>query len=76
MSGVFPDMGIPPSQTSQQSQADFRAIQDAYSKVKLPGDLKFQGSKVGIKNTGKESANILINVAKYGETIVKVLLTM
>ena len=42
----------------------------------MPGNLKFQGFKVRVKQSGKESANILINVAKYGETIAKILLNM
>ena len=54
-------------------QAEFRAIQDSYSRVRIPGDLKFNGNKVGLKAQHKESANVISTCSRYTETCLKIL---
>ena len=54
-------------------QAEFKAIQDSYSRVRIPGDLKFNGNKVGLKTQHKESANVISTCARYTETCLKIL---
>ena len=62
-----------PAARMEDIQADFRAIQDSYSRVRLESDMKFNGSKVGLKSTQKEVAAVLSNCARYAETGLKIL---
>ena len=57
-------------------QAEFRAIQDSYARLRVPGDLKFNGNKTGLKAQHKDSANVISNCAKYTETCLKVLVSI
>ncbi len=54
-------------------QSDYRVIQDSYSKVRLPLDLKFSGSQKGLKPETRDTAAILSTTARYTETCLKVL---
>ena len=58
---------------SDNLQAEFRAIQDVYSRVKLEGDMKSIGSKIGFHANQKETASVIANCAKYAETAMKIL---
>lgn len=57
----------------EDTQGDFRVIQDAYSKVRLPSDLKFSGSQKGLKPESREATGILSMMARYTETCLKIL---
>ena len=59
--------------TSDALQAEFRSIQDSYSRTKLPGDLRLNDSRTGIKQPQREAAQILAKSAKFVETQLKIL---
>ncbi len=54
-------------------QEEFRVLQDACSKVRLPLDLHFQGQSRGLKTECREQAAILHNAARYAEVSLKIL---
>ena len=64
------------SQSMEDIQAEFRVLQDVYSRVKLHSDMKFVGSKVGLKAPQKETVMVIGNCAKYAETAMKILMYM
>ncbi len=54
-------------------QEEFHVLQDTYSKVHLPSDVRFQGQTRGLKTECREQAAILHNAAKYAEVGLKIL---
>ncbi len=56
---------------ADQLQAEFRVVQDSYSKVRLPADLKFNSDRQGIKSEARATANIIGSAARHAETGLK-----
>jgi len=57
-------------------QAEYAAIKDAVSKVKLPADLRLNDSRQGIRREDQQALQILAKSARYAETSIKVLGTL
>ena len=57
---------------TDQVQAKYQVVRDSLQRQKLPSDVYLSATKTGISAQSKEVANILSNVAKYGETALKV----
>ena len=58
---------------TEDIQAEFRVVQDAYSRIKLQSDMKFSGGKGGVKAAQKETAMVISNCTRYAETALKIL---
>ncbi len=54
-------------------QEESRVLQDVYSKVHLPSDLRFQGQTRGLQTECREQAAILHKAARYAEVGLKIL---
>ncbi len=54
-------------------QSEFRAVQDVYTKVRLPADLKFSANRQGIKAENRDTASVLQQAARYTETSLKII---
>lgn len=61
---------------TERLQAEFRVLADSYSKIKLPADIQFHGSRAGIKGSDREVASALFNCTKYVLTTLKILSSM
>lgn len=65
--------GVGPSiRPSMRLQAEFRTIEDAYSRQQLEDNEKFFGTRAGIKTGSRETAVVIGNTAKFTETILKI----
>lgn len=58
---------------SEDIQGDFRELKDSYQKVQLGTELKLNAEKTGIRREDHPRFNVIVNAAKYSETILKVL---
>ena len=54
-------------------QAEFKTIQDAYARLCVSNDLKFTSNRACVKQSSKEMSNLMISTAKYFEMGLKVL---
>ena len=54
-------------------QLDVKVLQDVYSRLRVHNDLVFKGTRGGVKQQSKEAVNIICNVAKYSELMLKIL---
>ena len=54
-------------------QADFAAVRDSVQRVKLPGDLRLNESRTGIRREDQPSFNAIVRSARYTETVFKLL---
>lgn len=59
--------------TSEDIQAEFQSLKDSVQKVKLPGDLRLNDSRVGIKSFDKAWAGTVTKSARYVETTLKLI---
>ncbi len=57
-------------------QADFKTLQDSYSKQKLPGDCKLNDSRTGIKKEQQSAAQVVGKCARYVECSMRILKTV
>ena len=55
----------------EELQSDYCAIADSLARLRLSGDLHFQGSKSGVKASAKPMANAVTASARYMETCLK-----
>ena len=59
--------------TTDTLQTEYRSVADSYSRVPLPGDLKLNDSKTGLKRTDYPTANVISRNSRYSETLLKIL---
>ena len=74
------DQGLnPPSSeldlsiSTEDIQGEFRRVKDSYTKVTLPPEIRLNAERVGIKREDQPKYNILVNSAKYSETVLKII---
>ena len=63
----------PTNLTSEDIQGDFKQIKDSYNKNNLSSELRLFAEKTGIKRDDQPKWNVIVNCAKYSETILKIL---
>ena len=68
--------GHQPGETNPLSgdiQGDFRSLKDSYQKVQLGAEIKLNAEKSSIRREDQPRYNVIVNSARYSETILKVL---
>ena len=58
--------------STEDVQVEFRVLQDMYARVKLQTDMKFSGSRSGLKGPQKETVAVIGNCTKYAETAMRI----
>ena len=67
------DTGVAAIQT-EDIQLDFKMLQDVYARLRVHSDVKFKGSKAGVKQNVKDAVNVVCSSARYAELMLKILI--
>ena len=72
--GNVPSSGNPGFSSIQTDElkVEYRAIADTYSRLRLPGDMRYNGSRVEVKQSCKDATYALTTLARYLETCLKI----
>ena len=57
---------------TDELKVEYRAIADTYSRLRLPGDMRYNGSRVEVKQSCKDATYALTTSARYLETCLKI----
>ena len=74
-----PESGIAGSRPGDNSslsvniQGDFRSLKESYQKIQLSSEVTLNAEKSGIRREDQPRYNVIVNAARYSETVLKVL---
>ena len=57
-------------------QGEFSALKDSLQRIQLPGELKLNDSRQGIRRSDQQVLNVISKCGRYNETLMKLLTTI